>query len=47
MNTKDDIEMKDINVELKQITEKIDNVKLQAKASLVYLGNFFIITNII
>lgn len=36
MNTKDDIVMKEANDEVKQITEKIDNVNLQAKPSMIY-----------
>jgi len=40
MNTKDDVEMKDANADVKQITEKIENVKLQAKNSVVYSGTY-------
>jgi hypothetical protein len=39
MNTKDDVEMKDANADLKQITEKIDSVNLQPKTSMIYSGN--------
>jgi len=38
MNTKDDVDMKEANADVKQITEKIDNVKLQAKTSNIYSG---------
>ena len=41
MNAKDDIEMKEANADIKQITEKIDSVKLQPKASIIYSGNLY------